>query len=246
MYFLGNYVFCLFYVVMLWGIFCNVVMFCIVLQVKKDMVWCYGGVIIECEFLIILCEEMFVKVQVCMGGDFVYFYNDLCVIVGQGICVLELMEQIVELDGGGLDVVVVFIGGGGMILGICLIFVMLVFDVQVIVVELEQVDDVYCSFKVGYIIVDDVLKIIVDGLLVLLKDLIWYFVSNYVSQIYIVLDVEIIDVMKLIWKYLCVVMEFFSVVLLVMILKNCDVFVGKCVGIIIIGGNVDFDCLFWI
>lgn len=240
MYLFGNYGICFFYVVGWCGIFCIVVMLCIVLQVKKDVVWGYGGCVVECELLILLCEVVFVEVVVEIGVEFVYFYNDYCVIVGQVICFVELIEQV-----DGFDVVVVLIGGGGMVLGSCLMFFNFVFGVKIYVVEFEQVDDVYCSFKVGCIIVDDVLEMVVDGLKVLLKELIWYFVKNNVIDILMVFEQEIVDVMKLIWKCMKIVMELFSVVLLVIILKNFDVFVGKCVGVIVMGGNVDFDKLLW-
>lgn len=79
----------------------------------------------------------------------------------------------------------------------------------------------------GYIIVDDVFNMVVDGFKVFLKDLIWYFVCNYVIDVFIVFEEEIVDVMKLMWKCLKIVMELSSVVLFVVILKNWDVFVGK-------------------
>jgi threonine dehydratase len=51
--------------------------------------------------------------------------------------------------------------------------------------------------------------------------------------------------MKLIWKYLRIVMEPSSAVPFATILKNPEVFKGKRVGVIITGGNVDLDKLPW-
>lgn len=241
----GNHASCLSYAAMLRGIPCNVVMPRTAPQAKKDTVRRYGGVITECEPSTTSREETFAKVQARTGGDFVHPYNDPRVIAGQGTCALELMEQIAELDGGGLDAVVAPIGGGGMISGTCLTLATLAPDVQVIAAEPEQADDAYRSFKAGHIIADDAPKTIADGLLVPLKDLTWHFVSNHVSQIYTASDAEIIDAMKLIWKHLRVVMEPSSAVPLATILKNRDAFAGKRVGIIITGGNVDLDRLPW-
>ncbi len=84
-----------------------------------------------------------------------------------------------------------------------------------------------------------------DGLKVPLKELTWHFVSNHVSDILTASEQEIIDAMKITWKYLRVVMEPSSAVPLATVLKNRDAFAGKRVGIIITGGNVDLDKLPW-
>lgn len=241
----GNHASCLSYAAMLRGIPCNVVMPRTAPQAKKDTVRRYGGVITECEPSTTSREETFAKVQAETGGDFVHPYNDPRVIAGQGTCAKEVIEQIAEMDGGGLDAVVAPIGGGGMISGTCLTLATLAPEVKVIAAEPEQADDAYRSFKAGHIIADDAPKTIADGLLVPLKDLTWHFVKNHVSDILTVSDAEIVDAMKLIWKHLRIVMEPSSAVPLATILKNPETFAGKRVGVIITGGNVDLDKLPW-
>jgi len=145
-----------------------------------------------------------------------------------------------------MDMVIAPIGGGGMVSGTCLTLSTLAPETQIIAAEPEQADDAYRSFKAGYIIADDAPKTIADGLLVPLKDRTWHFVSNHVSDIFTATDAEIIDAMKLTWKHLRIVMEPSSAVPLAVVLKNPDVFLGKRVGIIITGGNVDLDKLPWI
>ena len=167
-------------------------------------------------------------------------------IAGQGTCAKELMEQTAELDGGGLDMVVAPIGGGGMISGTCLTLSTLAPEIAVIAAEPETADDAFRSFKAGHIIADDAPKSIADGLLVPLKDLTWHFVSNNVTEIFTASETEIVDAMKLIWKHLRVVAEPSSSVPLACILKNREFFAGKRVGVIITGGNVDLDKLPWI
>ncbi|MGJ8590261.1 MAG: beta-hydroxyaspartate dehydratase BhcB [Yoonia sp.] len=236
----GNHASCLSYAAMLRGIPCNVVMPRTAPQAKKDTVRRYGGKITECEPSTSSREAAFAEVQVATGGDFVHPYNDPRVIAGQGTCSKEFIEQT-----DGLDMVVAPIGGGGMISGTCLTLATLAPETKVIAAEPEQADDAYRSFKAGYIIADDAPKTIADGLLVPLKDLTWYFVSNHVSEIYTASEQEIINAMKLIWKHLRVVMEPSSAVPLATILKNPDAFRGKRVGLIITGGNVDLDKLPW-
>lgn len=76
-----------------------------------------------------------------MGVIFIYFYNDYNVIVGQVICVKELLEDV-----EGLDILIVFVGGGGFMSGIVLSVWYFVLGVKVYGVEFEVVDDVYCFF----------------------------------------------------------------------------------------------------
>ncbi len=214
-------------------------------EAKKDAVRRYGGTITECEPSTTSREETFAKVQAETGGEFVHPYNDPRVIAGQGTCSKEMIEQIAEMGGGGFDMVVAPIGGGGMISGTCLTLSTLAPETQIIAAEPEQADDAYRSFKAGHIIADDAPETIADGLKVPLKDLTWHFVSNHVTDILTASEQEIIDAMKLTWKYLRIVMEPSCAVPLAIILKNPDTFRGKRVGIIVTGGNVDLDTLPW-
>jgi len=209
-------------------------------QAKKDTVRRYGGQITECEPSTTSREETFAKVQAETGGDFVHPYNDPRVIAGQGTCAKEMIEQV-----EGLEAVIAPIGGGGMVSGTCLTLSNLAPDIKIYAAEPEQADDAYRSFKAGYIIADDAPKTIADGLLVPLKDNTWHFVKDHVTDILTASDAEIIDAMKLIWKYLRIVMEPSSAVPFATILKNPEVFMGKRVGVIITGGNVDLDKLPW-
>src|SRR6056297_1131418 len=236
----GNHASCLSYAAMRRGIPCNVVMPHTAPQAKKDTVARYGGKITECAPSTTAREATFVRVQAETGGDFVHPYNDPRVIAGQGTCSREFMEQT-----DGLDVVAAPIGGGGMISGTCLTLSTLAPEVKIIAAEPEQADDAYRSFKAGHIIADDAPETIADGLKVPLKDLTWHFVSNHVSEIYTASEQEIIDAMKMTWKYLRIVMEPSCAVPLAVMLKNKDAFAGKRVGVIVTGGNVDLDKLPW-
>ncbi len=237
----GNHALSLSYAAGRRGIPCNVVMPRTAPQAKKDAVRRYGGVITECDPSTTSREETFAKVQAATGGEFVHPYNDPRVIAGQGTCAKEMIEQT-----DGLDLVVAPIGGGGMISGTCLTLSTLAPETRIIAAEPEQADDAYRSFKAGHIIADDAPETVADGLKVPLKELTWHFVSNHVSDIFTASEQDIIDAMKLTWKYLRIVMEPSSAVPLATILKNSETFKGKRVGVIITGGNVDLDALPWI
>ena len=237
----GNHALCLSYAAGRRGIPCNVVMPRTAPQAKKDAVRRYGGVITECEPSTTSREAVFAQVQSATGGEFVHPYNDPRVIAGQATCSLELLEQV-----DGLDAVIAPIGGGGMVSGTCLTVSSTAPDVAIYAAEPEQADDAYRSFKAGHIIADDAPVTIADGLKVPLKENTWHFVSNHVTDILTASEDEIIEAMKITWKYLRIVMEPSCAVPLATILKNPDVFAGKRVGVIVTGGNVDLDTLPWI
>lgn len=236
----GNHALSLSYAAGRRGIPCNVVMPRTAPQAKKDAVRRYGGIITECEPSTTSREAVFAEVQAQTGGEFVHPYNDPRVIAGQGTCSAELLEQT-----DGLDAVVAPIGGGGMISGTCLTLSNLAPDVKIYAAEPEQADDAYRSFKAGHIIADDAPVTVADGLKVPLKENTWHFVSNFVTDIHTATEQEIIDAMKITWKYLRIVMEPSSAVPLATILKNPDLFRGQRVGVIVTGGNVDLDKLPW-
>ncbi len=237
----GNHALSLSYAAGRRGIPCNVVMPRTAPQAKKDAVRRFGGTITECEPSTSSREATFAEVQARTGGEFVHPYNDPRVITGQATCSAELLEQT-----DGLDAVIAPIGGGGMVSGTCLTVSNLTPDTAIYAAEPEQADDAYRSFKAGHIIADDAPKTVADGLLVPLKENTWHFVSNNVTDIFTASEQQIIDAMKLTWKYLRVVMEPSSAVPLATILKNPDTFRGKRVGVIITGGNVDLDKLPWL
>lgn len=236
----GNHGTCLTYAAGRRGIPCTVVMPRTAPQAKKDAVKGYGGRVIECEPSTSSRESVFAEVVAETGAEFVHPYNDHRVIAGQATCSAELIEQV-----DGLDAVVAPIGGGGMISGTCLTLSNLAPHIRVYAAEPEQADDAYRSFKAGYIIADDAPITIADGLKVPLKPLTWYFVSNYVTDVETVSEQEIIEAMKLMWKYMKVIIEPSSAVPLAAIVKNPRIFAGKRVGVIVTGGNVDIDKLPW-
>jgi threonine dehydratase len=236
----GNHALSLSYAAGRRGIPCHVVMPRTAPQAKKDAVIGYGGIITECEPSTTSREAVFAEVQAATGADFVHPYNDPRVIAGQATCSLELIEQT-----GGLDAIVAPIGGGGMISGTCLAMSNVAPDTKIYAAEPKNADDAYRSFKAGHIIADDAPDTVADGLKVPLKDLTWHFVSNYVEDILIATEQEIIDAMQLIWKRMKIVMEPSSAVPLATIIKNKDLFAGKRVGVIITGGNVDLGNLPW-
>jgi len=237
----GNHALSLSYAAGRRGIPCNVVMPRTAPEAKKAAVRGYGGIITECEPSTTSREAVFADVQKNTGAEFVHPCNDPRRIAGQGTCGREFIER-----SGGVDKMVARVGGGGMISGTCLTLSTVAPEVEIIAAEPEQADDAARSFKAGHIIADDAPQTIADGLKVPLKELTWHFVSNHVTDILTASEQDIIDAMKLTWARMKIVMEPSCAVPLAVILRNKDRFVGKRVGVIITGGNVDLDTLPWL
>jgi len=213
-------------------------------EAKKEAVRGYGGTVVECEPSTSSREAVFAEVVAESGADFIHPYNDPRVIAGQGTCSKELFEDLAD-DGIKMDAFVAPIGGGGMISGSCLTLSNISPNTKIYAAEPLNADDAYRSFKAGHIIADDAPNTIADGLKVPLKERTWHFVSNYVTDILLATEQEIIDAMYLTWQRMKIVMEPSCAVPLAVILKNPDVFAGKRVGVVITGGNVDLKKLPW-
>lgn len=222
------------------GVPCSVVMPHTARQSKLDAVRGYGGQVTTCEPSLQDREHTLNSIIAESSADVVHPYNDHRVIAGQGTCARELLEQ-----AGPLDALVAPIGGGGMISGSSLTCANVSPSTKIYAAEPEQADDAYRSFRAGKIIEDDAPTTVADGLRVSLRPLTWHFVSNYVSDILLANETEIIDAMRLVWQRMKIVIEPSSAVAVAATLKNLDLFAGKRVGVILTGGNADLNLLPW-
>jgi len=236
----GNHALSLTYAAGRRGINSTVVMPRTAPEAKKAAVRGYGGEVLECDPSTTAREAMLNEVVERTGADFVHPYNDHRVIAGQATCSLELYEDV-----GNLDSVVAPIGGGGMISGTCLTSSNVSPKTKIYAAEPENADDVYRSFKAGEIIEDDAPNTIADGLKVSMRPRTWHFVSNFVTDVLLVSEQEIIDAMYLIWQRMKIVVEPSSAVAVASIIRNKHLFNGKRVGVILTGGNVDLKKLPW-
>jgi len=160
------------------------------------------------------------------------------VIAGQATCVLELQQQV-----DGLDAVVAPIGGGGLISGTCLALSHAAPGVRVIAAEPANADDAWRSLQAGEIVLQDAQQSVADGLKTNLKPRTWHFVANFVDDILLASEREIIDAMYLTWQRMKIIIEPSSAVALAVILKHPERFRGQRIGVIVTGGNVDLqDC----
>lgn len=209
-------------------------------QVKKNAVMEYGGKIIECEPTLAAREAAAQKIGSETGAVFIHPSNDENVIVGQGTACMELLEHRPDLN-----FIIAPVGGGGLIAGTALAAHYFGNACQVIGGEPFEVDDAYRSLKSGQIESNETMNTIADGLKTQLGDKSFPIMQKYVDGIIRVTEEEIINAMRLIWERMKIVVEPSSAVALAAVLSDKDRFDGKKVGIIISGGNVDLENVYF-
>ncbi|MTI41976.1 threonine ammonia-lyase [Fulvivirga lutimaris] len=206
--------------------------------VKKNAVIGYGAEVIECDPTLDAREITLNEVIEKTGAEMIHPYNDIRIIIGQGTAAKELIED-TEVN---LEYILTPIGGGGLISGTLTAAHYLSPNTKVIGCEPEAADDAYRSFKSGTLQKNPAPpKTIADGLLTNLGELNFSIIKDHIHDILTVNDDEIRHAMKLIWERMKIIIEPSCAVPFAVILKNKEVFKGKKVGVILSGGNVDFD-----
>ena len=232
----GNHAGALSYAAARRGIEATVVMPRTAPETKKAAVRSYGGKILECAPTQAAREAMLDEVIAETGADMVHPYDDARVIAGQATCALELLQEI-----DGLDAVVAPVGGGGLMSGTCLTLAQQSPQTRIYAAEPASADDAYRSLRAGEIVLRDGQHSVADGLNTNLKPLTWHFVRNFVEDILLVSETEILDAMYLTWQRMKIIIEPSSAVPLAAILKHREQFQGQRVGVIITGGNVELQ-----
>ncbi len=207
-------------------------------KVKKDAVLGYGAEVIECEPTLQAREDNLAKVITDHGAIMIHPYNDHRIIQGQGTAAKELLED----SSFQFDYLLAPIGGGGLISGTALMTHYLSPETKVIGAEPEAADDAYRSFKSGSLEKNETPpKTVADGLLTNLGEKNFEVIKKYVHDVLLVNDKEIMAAMRLVWERMKIIIEPSCATPLAAVLKNRELFEGKKVGIILSGGNVDFE-----
>ena len=201
---------------------------------KKNAVRGYGGRIVECEPSQAAREARVAELIAETGAVEIHPFNDPRIVAGQATCVLELLEQC-----EALDCVVAPIGGGGLISGTCLAVNERSPASRIYAAEPRNADDARRSFERGELVENPTPQTVADGLKTNLKPLTWHFVREYVSDVLLASEEQILDAMYLTWERMKIIIEPSSAVPLATILGNAEIFRGQRIGIVLTGGNVD-------
>ena len=209
-------------------------------KVKIDAVKGYGANVIECAPTLVAREATVNDVVKEKGCTLIHPYNDNRIIAGQATAAKEVYE---ELGADYLDYLLTPVGGGGLLSGSLLSTKYLSPSTKVIGCEPEGADDAYQSFRQKKHLPSVNPDTIADGLLTTVGEIPHAIIAEYVADIMIVSDEEIISAMKLTWERMKILIEPSCAVCLAVVLKNKMLFAGKKIGIILSGGNVDVKAI---
>lgn len=205
-------------------------------KVKVKAVEHYGGILTLCKPTLQDREDTLIQVIKKSGAIEIHPYNDYRIITGQATAAMELIE-----DAGNPDLIIAPVGGGGLLSGTALACHYFGKGIQVIAAEPEGADDAFKSFYSGSFVPSVHPQTIADGLRTSLGTLTYPIIKDHVHEIVTVSESKIIEAMRLIWERMKIIVEPSSAVPLAAILENKIDVMGKRCGIILSGGNVDFD-----
>ena len=205
---------------------------------KKSSVQLYTNNILECEPNLKAREVTTDRILNEKNLCFIHPSNNIEVILGNSTCAAEFIE-----DYQNLDYVFSPIGGGGLIAGTSIAIDKFSDNCKVIGAEPSSVDDAYRSLISGKIETNKTTNTVADGLRTNLGSINFPIIQKYVQEILLVSEQEILDSLNIIINKLKIGVEPSSSVVLAALIKNKSRFKNKNIGLIMCGGNIDFDNL---
>jgi threonine dehydratase len=194
----------------------------------------YGAEIIRFDRYEADREELLAALVEERGLVPVHPYDDERVMAGQGTAALELLE-----DSGGIDVVLVCLGGGGLLSGCATAIKALSPDTRVIGVEPEEGDDFVRSLAAGERVRIPVPRTIADGQqLPIPGELTFPVIQDRVDEVITVSDAQIIDAMRLLFERTKTVTEPSGACAFAALLAGKLDAAGQRVGVTLSGGNI--------
>ena len=159
------------------------------------------------------------------------------VIAGQGTAALELFDQ-----AGGLDTLLVCVGGGGLISGCATVAKAQPGPVRVIGVEPEAGDDAVQSLREGRIVTIPTPRTIADGQQTTsIGERTFAVMRERVDEVITVSDAEILSAMRFAFERLNVVLEPSGACALAAVLARKVDVIGQRIGVTLSGGNIGVE-----
>jgi threonine dehydratase len=173
------------------------------------------------------------------GLSFVHAFDDPWVVAGQGTVGLEIYEQ-----NSALDAVLVPVGGGGLIGGIALALKTLNPRIRIIGVQAEAIPSMQAALENGKPIRLPSSATIADGIAVrTVGDLPFELVQRYVDEVVTVTEGEIANAVLLLLEIEKTVAEGAAAVTLAALMSKKAAVMGKNVGLVVSGGNIDMNLI---
>jgi len=211
--------------------------------IKKQAVLGYGATVIDCEPTLADRERTAGETVAKTGGTLIPPFDHADVMAGQGTLALELLA-----DAPNLGALIVPVGGGGMLSGVTIAAKALNSNIKVYGAEPLNADDAARSFAGKVWLPQTAPNTIADGLMTSLGQLTWPIVRDRVDGIFTVTETEIVAAMRLVWERMKLLIEPSAAVGVAVALSDAfrtAVPADRAVGIILCGGNVTLDKLYW-
>jgi len=207
--------------------------------IKRQATAAYGGQISLCLPTHKGRAEAARRIAADTGATPIGAHNDPQVIAGQGTALAEMIDDV-----GDLDLVLVPVGGGGLLAGTLIAAARWAPRARVIGCEPAGADDAYRSLQEGRRITEFTPRTIADGLRTPLGENPFAILRDLVDRIVLVSESEIVDALRLVWERMKILIEPSSAVAVAPLLGGQLDVVGRRVGVILSGGNVDLSgCL---
>ena len=208
-------------------------------KVKVRAVESYGAHIVFCEPTQDAREAVCADVITNTGATLIHSFENEDVMAGQGTATVELLED------ADVDLVMCPIGGGGLLCGTAVAAKSIRPKIKVIAAEPANADDAAQSFHAKKRMVTEKKFTIADGLRTNVGEQNFPIIQRYVDDIATVSEDSIVTAMRTIWETMKIIIEPSAAVSYAAIVDRKIDVVGKRVGIILTGGNVDLDALPW-
>lgn len=220
------------------GIPCHVVVPENAVAAKVAAIRDFGASLHYCAPTIAARESTCAQLQRQTGAELVHPYTDPRVIAGQGTAALELLG-----NDGGFDVLITPFGGGGLLSGTAIAAAAISPGTRVFGAEPEGAADGFESLRRGERVTELVPDTVCDGLRGLLGAPNFAILRRHNVDVLLADDAATLRAMRLLWERTKQLVEPSSAVALAAVLAHRERFVGKRVGVVLSGGNVDLDML---
>lgn len=209
-------------------------------QSKRDATRGYGAEVVEFDRLKETPDDVVRRVAAERGMTIIPPFDDREVMAGQGTLALELWE-----DAGPLDALLVPVGGGGLLAGCATVAKALSPECRVFGVEPEGADDWAQSLARGERVMIEPPTTIADGVRTKQPGVLPFEqVRGLVEDVVVVSDDDIREAMRFLLQRMKLVTEPAGALgAAALFSEKAGIAAGSRVGVVISGGNVDFDVL---
>ncbi len=180
-----------------------------------------------------------VRIQKETSATFVHPFNDNFVIAGQGTIGLELLEDVPDLD-----TIIVPVGGGGLISGICVAAKTFNPNIKIVGVQPEGSPAVYKSWKAGKIVEVHSVNTAADGLAAKKPlDLTFRIIRKHVDDFLLVTEREIGQAVLALLQEAHILTEPSGATSSAALLFKYHPQIKKKIAVIVSGANISIDYL---